>query len=190
MTEQTQNQIQLYVDSAKLDMLEFFQKPQLGVYEFRKLADICDIMINLCDAASAGFISPQAIHTALWASEVKAPTLHKALGGHVFDADELLKIKYETMARAHEELRLKMAYAKKAELEFTTRSAHLAAQIEEVSLIEGGLIAERKMLGAREADLERRELALAEGEKRLRQLSSGDATDAEISNGEEQGDAP
>jgi len=171
MNETTEKQLQLYVSAVKLDMLELFEQPELNISHFRKLSDICNIMTELCDAASAGFISPQAVHTALWASEIKAPTLHKALGGHVFDADVLLKEKYERMARAHEELRLKLAYAKKIEHEFTTRNAHLAASLEEVGVIEQALGIERRQLAARAAELDRRELALASGEE-LRQLSA------------------
>lgn len=187
MSEQTQKQLQLYVDAAKLDMLELFQKPVLNIFEFRRLADICEIMINLCDSASGGFISPNAVHTALWASEVKALTLHSALGGHVFDANELLKDKYERMAKEHEQLRLKLAYAKQAEYEFTTRAAHLDASLEEIGVIEKALGIERRQLAARAAELERRELALAAGEAAPRQLAAD--IEVEIVD-EDEGDAP
>jgi hypothetical protein len=189
---ETQKQLQRYVDAAKLDMLELFDRPTLSIYEFRKLADVCEIMEELCDAASAGFISPQAVHRALWASEIKAPTLHKALGGHVFDADTLLKAKYETMARQHEELRLKLAFTKKAETEYVMRGALLAERIEEITIEEGALADERKLLEMRSKELDERHLALTEGEARLKQLSSGDAVVGEIEpEGQKQeGEAP
>lgn len=178
MSDNTQEQLRRYVDAIKLDILDLFNKDTLNVFEFRRIAELCEIMIPLCNSASGGTITPNIVTRALWDSEVKAPTLNKALGGHVFDVDALLKEKYESMARTHEELRLKLAMTRLAEREYESGRLVLAAQIENMGFMEAGLAADRKLLDARAAELEQRERLLTSGESEKR-LSSGGTIDAE-----------
>ena len=187
MSEKTKEQLQKYIEAAKLDLLDYLSRPTLNVFEFRRVAEVCDIMIALCNMAGGGLLLPQAITDALWATEEgKAPTLHQALGGHVFDTETLLAEKYKAMARDHSAMRQKHADAVMAERDFVKGSRVLAIELDNLVHEQAGVAAERQLLAGKMEELGRRELALAEGEKRLKQLSSGaptpasEITDAEI----------
>lgn len=186
----TKEQLQRYIDALKLDILDLFNKPTLNVFEFRRIGELCEIIIPLCNSASGGTIMPSVINNAMWESEEKAPTLHSALGGTIFDADTLLKDKYAAMARDHEALRLKMAHASLAERDHVRNGRILAEQIENVGFMEAGLAAQRQLLDGRAAELDRREqqLALTSGET-AKQLSSGATIDAEHEPDEQPGEA-
>ena len=171
--------LQRYVDAVKLDMLDLFNKPTLNVFEFRRLAELCDIMIPLCNSAAGGRITHQVIADAMWGAESRAPTLHQALGGHIFDADELLQEKYRAMSEMHHDLRAKLAMAKKAEYTYEVATRALSAQIEGMTEIEAGLAAERKLLTMRGEELAQRELALTSGDS-AKQLSSGETKTVEV----------
>lgn len=188
MSDKTKEQLQRYIDAIKLDILDLFNKETLNVFEFRRIAELCDIMIPLCNSAAGGTIMPNVVNNAMWESEVKAPTLHNALGGHVFDADALLREKYRAMSQTHEDLRVKMALTKIAEREYESGRRVLASQIESVGFVEAGLAAERKLLDQREAELSQRELQLTSGDSEKR-LSSGATIDAEHEPDEQPGEA-
>lgn len=191
MSEKTKEQLQRYVDAAKLDLLDLLNRPTLNVFEFRRMAELCDTMIDLCNSAAGGFLLPQAITDAMWQSENgKAPTLFQALGGHIFDSETMLAEKYNAMARDHADMRQKIATAKLAERDYEGGRRALAAEIEAVTLEGAAVAAERQLINQRMADLEQRELALTAGEARLKQLSSGSPVDAEIVEDEQQGEAP
>jgi hypothetical protein len=164
--------LQRYVDAVKLDMLDLFNKENLNVFEFRRISEMCETMIPLCNSAAGGVISHKVIADAMWEAEDCAPTLHQALGGHIFDADEMLQEKYRAMSQMHSDLRTRLALAKKAELGFEMNTRALAAQIENLEEVEAGLSAERRLLEMKSGDIERRELALASGGS-SKQLSSG-----------------
>jgi hypothetical protein len=166
--------LQRYVDAVKLDMLDLFNKENLNVFEFRRISEMCEMMIPLCNSAAGGVISHKVIADAMWEAEDCSPTLHSALGGHIFDADEMLQEKYRAMSQMHSDLRTRLALAKKAELGFEMNTRALAAQIENLEEVESGLSAERRLLEMRSGDIERRELALASGGS-SKQLSSGKA---------------
>lgn len=193
MSDRTKEQLQGYVDAAKLDILELLSREKLNVFEFRRLIDICEVMIPLCNSAAGGMLMPDVITHALWESEDNlAPTLHGALGGHVFDVDTLLQEKYKAMARTHSDLRAKIAMTKLAERDYESGRRILAAQIENVGFEEAALAAERQLLEARTKQLDRRELALTSGESASKQLSQGGETieaTVEPEEGAQQGDA-
>lgn len=194
MSEKTREQLQKYVEAAKLDLLDLLSRPTLNVFEFRRIAEICDIMITLCNMASSGMLLPQSITDALWASEEgKAPTLHQALGGHVFDTDTLIAEKYKAMARDHSQMRQKTADAMMAERDFEKGRRILSSELDNLVHEQAGVAAERQLLAGRMEELNRRELQLAAGEARLKQLSSGntpDVTDAEIIEKPKEGESP
>lgn len=185
MSEKTKEQLQKYVEAAKLDLLDYLSRPTLNVFEFRRVAEVCDIMITLCNTAAGGTLFPQAITDALWAAEDgKAPTLHQALGGHVFDTDTLIAEKYKAMARDHSQMRQKHADAVLAERDFERGRRILSAELDNLVHEQAGVAAERQLLSGKREELEQRERQLAAGEARLKQLSSGspaqEITDAEI----------
>lgn len=188
----TTEQLQRYIDAIKLDILDLFNKPTLNVFEFRRIGELCEIMIPLCNSAAGGTIMPSVINNAMWESEEKAPTLHSALGGHVFDVDTLLQEKYRAMAKTHEDLRLKLAHAALAERDHVRNATILAGQIENIGFMEAGLAAQRQLLDGRAAELDRRELQLTSGgsSEATKKLSSGATIDAEHEPDEQQGEAP
>jgi hypothetical protein len=181
--------LQRYIDAVKLDMLDLFNKESLNVFEFRRISEMCEMMIPLCNSAAGGVISHKVIADAMWEAEDCSPTLHSALGGHIFDADEMLQEKYRAMSQMHSDLRTRLALAKKAELGFEMNTRALAAQIENLEDVEAGMSAERRLLAMRNEDIDRRELALTAGGGE-KQLSSGKAEVVEETQPEPMPEAP
>ena len=146
MTDDTRKK---YSDAAKLDMIELFQKETLDVFEFRRIAEICNIMIPLLNSVGSSF-SHQSVSDALWHAEDRARNLHHVLGGHTFDGNEMLREKYRSMAELHGTLRAKYADVLEREADLIQVKNHLALKEINLETEARALAAERRVLSLRE----------------------------------------
>lgn len=137
--------IKRYTDAVKLDILDLLNRERLGVFEFRRIERISQAMIPLLNSAGTSF-THQSIADALWAAEDIAPTLHAALGGHIFDGDTLLAQKYETMRDQHSELRNRYEAVLEHETEMRRVAAHVMREARLVGSERQLLAQERKRL--------------------------------------------
>jgi hypothetical protein len=94
------------VTAAKLDILKLLEGEKPHTFEFRRVGEVCDIMIDVCNSfghpAEHGTLSSAARE-----AETKAPTLHSVLMGRAFDGNALLREKYEELTNSHTRLRKK-----------------------------------------------------------------------------------
>lgn len=137
-----------YTDAAKLDLMELLTKESPNIFEFRRAGQLCQIMIDLINGVQSSHLTHKAIADAMWEAEDKAPTLHKALGGHIFDGDDLLREKYKYMVEAHSNLKAK--YADVLERENLVRGAEdgIALMAQNLDVEQRILAAERQELNA------------------------------------------
>lgn len=94
------------VTAAKLDILKLLEGEKPHTFEFRRVGEVCDIMVDVCNSfgqpAEHGTLSHAARE-----SETKAPVLHGVLMGRAFDGNALLREKYEELTNIHTRLRKK-----------------------------------------------------------------------------------
>jgi hypothetical protein len=94
------------VTAAKLDILKLLEGEKPHTFEFRRVGEVCDIMIDVCNSfgqpAEHGSLSSAARE-----AETKAPVLHSVLMGRAFDGNALLREKYEELTNIHTRLRKK-----------------------------------------------------------------------------------
>jgi hypothetical protein len=98
-------QPQDYTNAAKLDILDMLSREALGIFEFRRIADIASMMCPLVDSLGQA-VEHEQLGRTMHVSESKAPHLHSVLSGRTFDGQALLRAKYSELQQSHRELKL------------------------------------------------------------------------------------
>ena len=141
MTEKQQQ----YIDAVKVDILVLLQRDNPGIFEFRRISDICHLFMGLAGSTDT-FEEHRAIEGILRAAEVKAPTLHEVLINEAFDAKGLLRKKYEQLVAQERELRAASFNISEAADRIKMEDTRLAAKDEALQLHAKHLERERERL--------------------------------------------
>lgn len=93
-----------YADAVTIDILELLQRDELGVFEFRRISQICGYMVPLMN--SIGTPSENGQHgSSMRATEDHAPMLYSVLEGRTFDGNAALREKYRELQTFHTRLK-------------------------------------------------------------------------------------
>jgi hypothetical protein len=93
-----------FTDAAKLDILNILSAEKPAVFEFRRVQDIAQQMVDFVNSYGTP-VEHGAFVQAINMAESKSPNLHDVFLGRAFDGHGLLVQKYEQMLREHTELR-------------------------------------------------------------------------------------
>lgn len=129
-------------DAAKLDILALFEKEAPGIFEFRRMTEIAQIVCDLFGAPR----EHAALDLALRRSEHSAPTLHAVLLGVAFDGDALLNDRYRDMLEKLRKLRTAKAQLDNAADQLRIKEAQQRATDVELKAIARSLERERESL--------------------------------------------
>lgn len=101
MTPETRNK---YKEAVTLDIVALLDKETPGIFEFRRIAEIASMVVQLFGATDAREES-EAVNNILRIVEFKAPNLHDALMARVFDGKNTLRQKYEQLVGQERQLK-------------------------------------------------------------------------------------
>jgi hypothetical protein len=133
------------LDAAKVDILEHLQKEIPGVYEFRRIAEIANVMIPLINSFG-NHHEHGALAGAMRDSEIIAPHLFEVLAGRAFDGNATLREKYATMLEQQTQLRRTMLDVQDAAQQVALQRHELDAHEVALKAHEGVLERERERL--------------------------------------------